>query len=375
MSNMELDQIVAAVEGHGSISAAARALGRSRETVRDAYHRAVRLNLTGDFKGPRMPAGYHLGKVTSLVGPDGTVQMEWQHRLPLARSPEDIAKAIADGLAQVPPAFPQPAFTGSSAQNLLTLYPIADLHLMMLAWGRETGDDYDLSVAQQDYMATYRGLMDASPPSDTAVLLNLGDYFHADNNNAQTEKSKNHLDVDSRMQKALMVGAELQAWTIDLLLSKHRTVIVRNQRGNHDPNIHLALNVGMRMRYLKEPRVQVDLRPQEYWFYQWGTTMLAAHHGDLAKGEDMPGIMAAFEPQMWGHTNFRYAFLGHIHRSKKAPPSDEKNGATWEYLPSLAGKDAWNKSMGHASKRSASAITFNRICGEESRVTRNIKGA
>lgn len=375
VDDAELLRVVAAVEAaDGNWAEAGRQLEMPRSTVQSRYKIAVKRNLTGSFRGKTIPEGYRLGKVTSLVDVYGETIMEWQHKLPEERDPAEVAAIIDDALRNVPAVFPWVP-TEIFDSDLMTVYPIVDLHMMMLAWGKETGDAYDLTICRDTFMTVFDQLVEASPASETAILLNLGDYFHADNNNATTEKSKNHLDVDSRMDKAIFVGAELMAWAVDRLLWKHKHVIVKNKRGNHDPNAHRALNVGMWMRYEKEPRVTVDRDPAEVWFHQFGSTMLAAHHGDLIKGEDMPGVMAAYAPKMWGNTEYRYALLGHIHRSRKSPPSDEKHGATFEYFPTLAGKDAWNKSMGHASKRSATAVTYSRDEGELLRVTRNIKGA
>jgi hypothetical protein len=112
--------------------------------------------------------------------------------------------------------------------DLCSVYPLMDVHLGMHAWGRETsGDDYDLKLALGDMLHAFAKVMAITPPSDTGVLIIGGDFFHADNNNAETPATRHKLDVDGRFDKIVDGGIAILVETIDRLLTRHASVIVR----------------------------------------------------------------------------------------------------------------------------------------------------
>lgn len=365
LSDDVLLETVQAVKEAGSMRKAAKLLGLGDTTVRDRMKQATRRKLTGEFLGDKLPEGYILGKVTSLVSEDGT-KMEWQHKLPVLEAVQDqIAELIEAMGKEITPLPIVDLAQTATDDSLLTVYPVADVHLGQFSWGKETGENYDLTIARSQFQGSVTRLVSMSPPAGTGLIVVLGDFFHADNNNAQTERSHNHLDVDGRHDKVLHAGVELIIWMIDMALQKHSQVVVHVSRGNHDPYASRALGTALYFRYQNNPRVTIDRNPHDLWVYQWGTTMLAFTHGDNVKAEQMPGVMAGQEPVMWGQTKYRYAYSGHYHRSKKGPASDEANGAIWEILPAFTAKDAWNRSMGHNSLRAIVSKTFGLTTGLE----------
>jgi hypothetical protein len=209
--------------------------------------------------------------------------------------------------------------------------------------------------------------------TQNALVVFLGDYFHADDDSAMTKKSGNHLDVDGRNGKVTMWGVELAVMVVDMALQNHKHVTVKALPGNHDPKSGGdLLTLGLKMRYHNEPRVTIDTTPGVYYFTQIGNTMLGFHHGHTTKPESMPGVMAQFEPEMWGKTKYRYAFLGHFHRRIKGRDADTHGGAIWEVLQAITARDAWNRSMGHWSGRSMVSVVYSPDGGEEHREYENL---
>lgn len=358
-------ETIEAVKEAGSMRKAATALGIDEKTVRYRMKQATSRKLTGQFLGGALPEGYVLGKVTSLVTADGT-KMEWQHQHPTLMALHDQIEDLIEAMGQQITPLPLVDMTMQATDaQLLTVYPVADVHLGQFSWGKETGENYDLKIAVDQFHRSVTKLVERSPLSGTAVIAVLGDFFHADNNDATTARSKNHLDVDGRHDKVLYAGVELIIWMIDLALQKHEKVIVHITPGNHDEYASKALGTSLYFRYQGNPRVVVDRNPHDLWTYQWGSTMLAFAHGHKVKAEDMPGVMASQEPVMWGQTKYRYAYSGHYHRVKAGPMKDEKHGAIWEIVPAFTAKDAWNRSMGHNSLRSIMSKTFGYATGLE----------
>jgi hypothetical protein len=322
----------------------------------------------GDAFGGPTPEGYSLGKVTQLHVDPTTKRIEWRHLVPDKEGVEDwLDKVIERFNAELQPLPTLGELRGASPfdADLLTLYPLPDVHLGQYSWGKETANVYDLDIARETTIAAFKQAASVAIPTTEGIVLGLGDYFHADGNDARTPKSGNQLDVDGRFGKVQMVGAEILVQTVDIALQRHEHVTVKILPGNHDPRGGDVMTLALLMRYATNPRVTVDRSPATHWFFQWGQTMIAAHHGHETKPESMPAVMAAYEPEMWGSTLYRYAYLGHIHRRLRG--TDEHGGAIYETFQAITAKDAWNRSMGHASGRSIATIILSKQHGEFAR--------
>lgn len=364
-SDNELVDTLRLIEEKG-VKGAARHLGIAPSSVRYRREQASSRNLAGDFKGGPLPPGYRLGKVTVQYDKDGNVTNEWQRQHPDAEQIEAMFKHFLEAFKQEVTQLPEVQLTNLYRNSdYLALYPIVDVHLGQHSWGKETGRDYDLKIAQDQFRKTVRDLMASTVSADTALIVVLGDYFHADDDEAQTQKSHNHLDVDGRHSKVVHVGVELIVWMADIALQKHTNVLIHVQRGNHDPRSHVLLREALWWRYQNNPRVTVDDSPEELWTFEFGAVMLSFTHGDRIKAEDMPAAMAAQQSAIFGRTTYRYAFSGHWHRSKKGPKADETAGVRWEILPAFTEKDAYNRGIGSNSLREMVSILFDKHTGRK----------
>jgi hypothetical protein len=327
----------------------------------------------GSSVGGSLPVGLVLGGTSTLYGPDGEVKAQWvkSHAGP---TPEETVETLKEAFASLKPCPKPPARVHARAANadLLALYPIADFHLGMYSWAEETGEDFDVGLAENLLVSTMETLVKTAPPAAQAIILNLGDFIHSDSDENRTRRSGNILDVDTRYAKVLRTGVTLLVRTIQLALTRHQKVLVRNIPGNHDPYAALALTVALDAYFREDARVTVDLDPGPFWFHRFGSVLLGAIHGDQAKIEDMPGIMAAKRPEDWGATKYRYIYAGHWHQTKRWP-SHERAGAEIEVFRTMAPKDSWSNAMGFVSGREAVAIVHHRDMGEWLRVTQSVK--
>jgi hypothetical protein len=258
--------------------------------------------------------------------------------------------------------------------DLMSVYPLVDLHLGQYSWREETGSDYDLYIARDTLNGVMGELVAETPRSDLAILLNVGDFFHSDSNENRTRRSGNVLDVDTRYAKVLKFGVQLIIGLAQLLAQRHKRVLIRNLPGNHDPYASLALNVAVESYFAGSERITVDPNwPSPFFWYKHGKVLIGSTHGDMARAEDMPGIMAAKVPEMWGETEFRYVYMGHLHTAKRKLVS-ETNGAEVEVFQTIAPRDAWGNATGYVSGRGVTSITHHRDLGERYRFRVPVKG-
>jgi hypothetical protein len=354
---------VEAVNAHGSIKAAADALGMARTTLSDHYHAAVKEGVDPKIVASA-PSGHAIKGVSTLYDAGGNVIQQWIKTRTDQPPLEEIIEAVRGAFDEYRGAAKDVHTEHTLAdEELATVYPLADWHIGLLAWGREVGQDWDLPKAESDIRGAMERLVAASPASSTAVVLGLGDLLHSDGYANATARSNNKLDVDGRYPKVLVTATKLILYTIDLALQKHEHVIVRLIPGNHDDQSAIAVSLALAVRFDGHPRVKVDDDPGRFWWWRWGKVFLGAAHGDMAKMRELPLIMASSHPEEWGATTHKMVFTGHIHHREKLN-AKEFGGVDVESFNSPAGKDAWQVGMGFVSKRSVHSLTFHNVDGE-----------
>ena len=287
-----------------------------------------------------------------------THSIQLKPTLPSENTVVDLIDRLKDAFANVN-ATPTVLAPERTLDDLLTVYPVMDMHLGMRAWGPETGDqDYDLDLATQDVRSAFSKVFNLTPDSREAILILGGDTLHADDNRAETPASKHKLDVDGRHYRVLENSIALMGEVVESLLGKHDKVRVRVLRGNHDEHSHLVLSFALAERYRNEPRLVIERDPRDLFMYQWGGCAIFAHHGDKAK----PGQLALYLSDVcpfWSETRHRHVLTGHVHHDQ----SKDLGPVRWESLRAFCPPDAYAASMGYGGRRALQALTFHKQDG------------
>lgn len=371
MPNPELTETqraaIEAVERLGGIRAAARELGVHHTSVLKNIKAAARKGYApGHFEHGTAP-GYAMGKVTVQRGPNGQVERTWERQSPDAQQAQDaFAAAIGDLCRDIPraPLIPAPTVFDD---DLLNVIPMGDPHFGLLSWKPETGESFDLEIAEAMTFGAVDKLVSRAPPAGVGLLLNLGDYFHADDSTNRTPRGQNQLDIDGRFQKVASVGFRAMLRCIQRMLETHAKVIVRNNPGNHDPHQALMLNIAVGARFHDNPRVYVDPSPCPFYYYRHGKTLIGSTHGDGAKLTDLPLIMANDAPHEWAAATYRVWHVGHFHHNQRLSQKD-LTGCEVETHRTLAAGDAWHRHAGYRALRDMKVISYHREYGEDLRI-------
>lgn len=314
----------------------------------------------------QVPDGFHL-KGASTLYKDGKPVLQWvKSNIDHERQAElirEACEAMAEDLPQVG------ATRGpeKSLAHLMAVYPIGDAHVGMRAWGEEAGQDWDLAIAERVQCGAMAALVDMAPAAEKAVIINLGDWFHADNIQGMTSRSGHILDLDGRYAKMIRVGVKVMRQCISSALQKHQSVRVINVIGNHDDTGAIWLGIALRHIYEQEPRVEIETSPSAFMYVEFGKVLIGCHHGHTCKGDKLPGVMAADMPEAWGRTKHRYWYLGHVHHQSVK----EYAGVTVESFNTLAAKDAYAAWNGYRAAQNMKCIVHHLEHGEVARHTVN----
>jgi hypothetical protein len=237
----------------------------------------------------------------------------------------------------------------SKSKSVLVVPGLVDHHFGLLAWGRETGNDYDLKIAEDLYVKGMDKGIDAVKDYEIAqFMLPVGsDFFHINAPDNRTPKGNNPLDVDSRLAKVFEVGF----YSVIKAVERARQIApveIKWIPGNHDPETSFYLCKVIEAYYRNADDVTVDTAPTWRKFYKWHNTLLGMCHGDEEPHQRLPTIMADSCPIEWGQCKFKEWLVGHIHKKKQMNfvGIDSFGSTIIRFMPSLCRIDQWHYKKG-----------------------------
>ena len=315
----------------------------------------------------QVPNGFTVKGVSTYYNDQGVPTGQWVKSQSDAQALfEEALEAFKEGLVEDVKGMAKPVEkpTDLKDDNLLACYVLGDHHLGMRAWPEETGGDaYDLEISCKLLFNAIDTLTNASSHSGTGCLINLGDFFHANDLKNQTPGSGHGLDVDGRAGMIIRAAGQLYKRLITRMLESHNEVWIINVRGNHDPDAALWLNEMVKLYYENEPRVKVFDNYNKFINFTWGDNLVVMHHGDKINVQRIYETITRVLAKEWGESKHRFAWTGHIHHKQ----AHEIGGLHHESWNVLAPPDAWHAASGYGSSRSMTAVLLHKVFGEHSR--------
>lgn len=251
-----------------------------------------------------------------------------------------------------------------SAERYMAEVETADLHLGKMAWGEETGTDYDSGIAESLARAHVAELLWHAEryPIEQFVLPVGNDLLHHELSGNTTAGTPQ--DADTRWLKMFRRARGVISWMI-ATLAERAPVHVMIVAGNHARQGEMALGEVLAAEYASDSRVTFDASPAPRKYYVYGKNLLGLTHGDGEPHAKLPQLMAVEQPILWGETTHREYHVGHLHTQRRIEPVtvDDKLGVTVRILRSLSGVDAWHASKGYIGTRGAEAFIWRRSGG------------
>ena len=199
-----------AVIAHGSNTKAATALGKCRRGV-DKIMKRLEGKAASKAVAPHKSVdretmeGFEAKRVSTAYKEDGTVALQWVIQEPEKRSMKQKLDAMLEGMQDDLTGFKSPVKAPKKVNSdYLAMYMIGDHHFGLLA-DSETKmagdeDDWDVKIATSILLDSTNRLASRVGDAEIGVLLNVGDFFHADSS-ANTTTKGTPVDVDTRIAK------------------------------------------------------------------------------------------------------------------------------------------------------------------------------
>jgi hypothetical protein len=361
-------EIIDAVIQEGSQPKAAIALGislrcisRSLKRSRDA---ASLQGWSPDHNMVHTVPNTHVAKgiSTYIDMQTGEPLRQWVKSDLKKQAQEDALQSFAEGLLEDLPKYVSlPIKPLTDLPDHLTAYVIGDAHIGMKVTKERNGDsDWNLEIAEKVTVGAVEKLIRASGGSDTALMLDLGDFGHADNQAGTTSSGTNHMDTDGDYGDSVAAQVRVYRRSIDLLLAAHNKVILMMVRGNHNDSTARCMNVMLQAFYDNEPRIQVLDNSHKFQHITYGNNLLVTHHGDRMKPQRAFEYVARSLSKEWGQCDYKHMLMGHIHHET----SVEIGGMLISTYQALPAGDAWHSDSGYGAKRTMTAIVYDKQHGE-----------
>lgn len=370
------ENVQAVIDSDGDFAEAAKATGKATTNIYRSV-RTARRKAAADGVAPECDThnptleGLSTKRVSTLRDHrTGEKMLEWV----ISEKDKEaqmlaLQEAIETMVEGIPKARPVKApRIRSERESLMNVIPMGDPHFGMMAWAQECGESFDLDIARDDFCGAIEHLVKSAPPAEKCVLVNLGDFFHADNMAGVTAASGHHLDMDSRLPKMIDIGISAFRHGVETALKRHKEVHIICAQGNHDEVLSNAMSIMLAHIYSDEPRVTVDTSPAHRHYVEFGTVLIGVAHGHETKDPNLPMLMACDKPHAWARTKHRIFMRGHHHHDARK----EYNGAIVEQFRTLSANDAYASHKGFLSGRDMKCLTFHSEYGEVSRVTCSI---
>jgi len=265
-------------------------------------------------------------------------------QVPKTDDKRDLLSDVAEAFSNIP-AY-EPRASEMQDNDLLTVYPLYDLHVGLLAYGRETrGPDFDLDWFEKDLADSIARLNSRVPQSGHALVVIGGDAIHINDQTNETPGHGHKLDADGRFEKIADVAIASVAHAIESIAERHARVSVVVIRGNHDEGSHLILKAALKQRYRNVNRIDFPFitgaDKSEIFWMQHGKVMIAAHHGDKMKPETL-AMICADQCRFWSDTRHRVILTGHRHHLRVL----DMPGVTHYTMRAFAPADAYGANFG-----------------------------
>jgi hypothetical protein len=231
--------------------------------------------------------------------------------------------------------------TIKSTDSHLLVIDIADLHIGKLSSAFETGEDYNSQIAVKRAKDGLQGILDKAKGFDIDKVLFVAgnDILHTDNGKTTTGGTPQ--DTDGMWFDNFIMAKNLYIELLEQLMSFAEVEVVYNP-SNHDL-MHGFFLMQLIEAHFSKSKINFNVNLLHRKAFKYGNNLIGTTHGDGAKVENLPLLLATEFPVLWSQTKHRYIYSHHIHHKQ----SRDFIGVTFETLRSPSSSDSWHKKNGY----------------------------
>jgi hypothetical protein len=273
--------------------------------------------------------------------------------------------------------FKNPNFKESEEQNyeLIRESILSEIkeHLPVYPTGKlcdafEVGEVYNNQIAVQRVLEGVQGILDKASGFHIDRILFIGgnDILHIDTPKRTTTAGTSQ-DTDGMWYSNFLIAKKLYVEILEQLISVADVHFTFNP-SNHDYTHGFFLADVIQTWFKDCKNISFDCSIAHRKGFQYGKNLIGTTHGDGAKQQDLPILMATEFPVEWSETKHRYVYTHHVHHKS----SKDYIGVTVESLRSPSGTDSWHHRNGYSHvPKAVEGFVHHKEFGQVARLTHN----
>jgi hypothetical protein len=276
----------------------------------------------------------------------------------------ELQNKIIENLKDYIPKYPTIKREKNKQKRLFVFSP-ADIHIGKLCSAFEVGEEYNSQIAVKRVLEGCNGLMsELKENSIEKILFIIGnDILHIDNPK-RTTTSGTPQDTDGMWYDNFLIAKQLYVDIIELIISIADVHVVFNP-SNHDYTNGFFLAQVIETHFKNCKNITFDCSISHRKYYVYGNNLIGTTHGDGAKQQDLPLLMA-HESTEWNKCKHKYFYIHHFHHKI----SKDYMSVCVEALRSPSGTDSWHHRNGYQhSPKAVEGFIHDYEYGQISRLT------
>lgn len=337
-----------------------RTKGRYRLN-KEQYQKYVHLNNVGlynyceqnNIPFDRVSHYWHKGKHFSVHVKNDTV------------SYEQIRDELIEEMQSYSPSYPTIERRKVKDGHLLVIDP-ADIHIGKLARAFETGEEYNSQIAVTRCKEGVQGILDKAFGFNIDKILFVAgnDVLHIDSPR-RTTTSGTPQDTDGMWYDNFKMAKDLYIELLEIMIAVADTHFVFNP-SNHDYTNGFFLADTISTWFRRCENITFDCSITHRKYYRYHNNLIGTTHGDGAKKNDLPLLMAHEAAEDWARARHRYIYTHHEHHKN----SKDHMSVCVETLRSPSGADSWHHRNGYQhSPKAVEGFIHHPDHGQVSRIT------
>lgn len=276
---------------------------------------------------------------------------------------KDLMDNFIEEVKKYAPKYKPVKYTTTKEPHLLVVDP-ADIHIGKLCKIIETGEEYNHDIAVERVKSGVFGILEKCSFNIEQILFIVGnDILHIDSPK-NTTTSGTHQDTSTMWFDSFKIAQRLLTECIEILMQV-APVHVQYDPSNHDYTNGFFLAQTIEAWFRNSESVKFNVTPSHRKYYEYGDNLIGTTHGDGAKEQDLPLLMA-HESQAWARCRHRYFYIHHIHHKK----SKDYMSVNVEALRSPSGTDSWHHRNGYQhSPKAIEGFVHHPVHGQVARIT------
>ena len=282
---------------------------------------------------------------------------------------EEVAERLKEAISTHAPGYAavNHEYSKGNDYHCLVLDP-SDVHIGKLSADEETGDSYD---AEQAVARLFDGVASVVSSAsafniDRVVFIGGNDILHVDGpTNATTAGTRQ--DVSELWWQSFSRARIAYVKIIEYLREVAPVHFMYNP-SNHDYVNGYLLSQVIQAWFREAEDVTFDNSIAHRKYFRYHNNLIGTTHGDGAKSDALPLLMANEAKEYWSECSRRYFYTHHVHHKV----AKDYPGVTIESIRSPSGTDSWHHKMGfqHAPK-AIEGFVHHKELGQIFRITHN----